>query len=337
MSSGSTSQRRVRLALERFAVAGVFRTSRDEKREVEVVCCEIEQGSATGRGEGAPLRRYGQSPEGELAAARTVLRALEHGMDRTALGAALGPGPARNAIDCALWDLEAKSTGRPAWQLAGLAPPAPIVTAFTVSLDEPAAMAAAAGAHAELPLLKVKLGREGGREGVCERVRTVRAAAPRARLVVDANEAWTAELYASVAPELAALGVELCEQPLPAADDAALAGLAHPVPVCADESCHDRSSLAALAGRYEAVNVKLDKAGGLTAALALAAAARAAGFELMVGSMVSSSLAIAPALLVAAQARWADLDGALWLARDRPAGMRAQAGRLGPAPSALWG
>lgn len=323
----------MRLALERFPVAGVFRTSRDEKREVEVVSCELEERGATGRGEGAPLRRYAQSPAGELAAARTVLGALEDGMDRAALGKALGPGPARNAIDCALWDLEAKLTGRPVWQLAGLAPPAPIVTAFTLSLDEPGVMAAAAAAHAELPLLKLKL----GREGVCERVRAVRAAAPRARLVVDANEAWTVELYAAVAPELASLGVELCEQPLPARDDAALAGMPHPVPVCADESCHDRGALAGLAGRYEAVNVKLDKAGGLTEALALAAAARAAGFELMVGSMVSSSLAIAPALLVAGQARWADLDGALWLARDRPEGLRAHAGRLGPAPSALWG
>jgi len=280
-----------------------------------------------------PYARYGESVDSVLAQIGSVRGAIEGGMDRDALRGALPAGGARNALDCALWDLEAKRAGRRVWELAGLPAPGPVTTAFTLSVDTPENMAAAAREAADRPLLKLKLTGDGD----LERVAAVRRGAPRSRLIVDANEAWTAEHYASFATKLSPLGVELIEQPLPAGSDEGLARVAHPIPVCADESCHDRETLAPLAGRYEAVNVKLDKTGGLTEALALVAAARAQGHKIMVGSMVGTSLAMAPALLVAQGAEWVDLDGPLLLARDREPGLVYRGSLAEPPPARLWG
>jgi L-alanine-DL-glutamate epimerase-like enolase superfamily enzyme len=246
---------------------------------------------------------------------------------------AMPPGAARNALDCAFWDLEAKRTGQTAHSLAGLPPPRAMVTAYTISLGTPDVMAGAAATSAGRPLLKIKLGGEGDPA----RIRAVRAAAPRAELIVDANEAWTPETLAANLDACARAGVTLVEQPLPAALDAALAGIVRPIPVCADESLHDRASLAGLAGKYDAINIKLDKAGGLTEALALADEAQARGFAIMVGCMVATSLSMAPALLVAQRARVVDLDGALLLARDRDPGLRYDGSVVHPADPALWG
>jgi L-alanine-DL-glutamate epimerase-like enolase superfamily enzyme len=242
-------------------------------------------------------------------------------------------GAARNALDCAFWDLEAKRSGRPAFQLAGLTAPRPLVTAFTISLGAPAAMAEAARAAAGRELLKVKLG--GG--GDPQRVAAVREAAPHAALIVDANEGWTEGNLAENLAACAAAGVTLVEQPLPADDDKPLSALARPIPVCADESVHDRASLAGLADRYDAVNIKLDKTGGLTEALSVATWAREVGLRLMVGSMVATSLAIAPALILAQDADWVDLDGPLLLARDRVPGLRYEGATIFPPEPALWG
>jgi L-alanine-DL-glutamate epimerase-like enolase superfamily enzyme len=258
---------------------------------------------------------------------------IARGFDRDALQRRLPAGAARNALDCALWDFAAKRTGRPVHELIGLAPPVPRITAYTISLDAPDAMAAAAAAASSRPLLKVKLGRPGD----AERIRAVRAAAPRAELIVDANEGWSGETLADNLAACAAAGVTLLEQPLPAEADDALAHIAHPIPVCADESVHDRASLARLAGKYEAINLKLDKTGGLTEALALAEEAERRGFALMVGCMISTSLAIAPALLVAQKARVVDLDGALLLARDRPNGLHYDESRVFLPSRELWG
>jgi len=261
------------------------------------------------------------------------IRGLPPGFDRATLQALLPAGAARNAVDCALWDWEAKRSGRRAWELAGLAAPGPVVTAYTLSLDTPEAMQAAAATNAHRPILKVKLGTEDD----MPRLEAVRAGAPGARIVVDANEGWSAPLYAELAPHLARLGVTLVEQPVPAGDDGALAGLARPVPLCADESVHDRASLPRLHGLYDMVNIKLDKTGGLTEALALRAEAEAAGFGIMVGCMVGSSLAMAPAVLLAQGAAVVDLDAPLLLAEDRDPALRHDVAGLHPAEPALWG
>ncbi len=276
-----------------------------------------------------PYARYGET----LDSVTAQIAALPAAFDRAALQTLLPPGAARNAVDCALWDLEAKQSGRRVWQLAGLAEPGPEVTAYTLSLDTPEAMRAQAAENATRPLLKVKLGQAGD----LARIEAVRAGAPHARIVVDANEGWTAETYAALAPALLALGVAMVEQPLPAADDAALADMPRPLPVCADESCHDRASLPALAGRYDMVNIKLDKTGGLTEALALRDAAHAAGLSVMVGCMVGSSLAMAPAVLVAQGAEVVDLDGPLLLARDRDDALRYDHRGVHPPAPELWG
>jgi L-Ala-D/L-Glu epimerase len=260
---------------------------------------------------------------------------LNENLDRVALQAAMPPGAARNALDCAYWDVNAKRAGRPAYKLAGIVAPAPRVTAYTISLGEPAAMAAAAEAAAFRPLLKVKLGGADGDDGA--RIRAVRDAAPKAELIVDANEGWNDGNLARNLAACADCGVTLVEQPLPESRDGALAGVRRPIPVCADESVHDCASLARLAGKYDAVNVKLDKAGGLTEALALAAAAEQGGFAVMVGCMVATSLSMAPAMLVAQQARFVDLDGPLLLARDRPDGLHYDGSLVYPADHALWG
>lgn len=332
----------VRLAVEseRWPIAGRFAISRGAKTAAEVVVVTLRDSGAggqqvVGRGECVPYARYGESVAGVIEQIESLRPALERGeLDRTALQSALPAGAARNALDCALWDLEAKRTGRPAWALAGLeTTPHPVTTAYTLSLDSPEAMAEAARAQAHRPLLKLKLSGPGD----LDRVRAVHANAPAARLIVDANEAWTPEIFADLAPQLPALGVEMIEQPLPAGADAALAELDRPVAVCADESCHDRATLPALRGKYDAVNIKLDKTGGLTEALALAATATAEGFALMVGCMLATSLAMAPALLVAQTARWTDLDGPLLLSKDRQPGLRFEGSLIHPAPPELWG
>jgi len=323
----------LRVATERWPIAGAFTISRGSKTQAEVVVAEISDGLVRGRGECVPYGRYNETVDGVAAAIAALAPEIARGLDTAALQRLLPPGAARNALDCALWDFAAKRAGRSVHELLGLAAPAPCVTAYTISLDSPDAMAAGAAAAATRPLLKVKLGRAGD----AERIRAVRAAAPRATLIVDANEGWTAENLADNLAACAAAGVTLVEQPLPADADDALARIAHPIPVCADESVHDRASLARLAGKYEAINVKLDKTGGLTEALALADAAGAQGFALMVGCMISTSLAIAPALLVAQNARVVDLDGALLLARDRPDGLRYDEARVFPPSRALWG
>ena len=320
---------------ERFRLHTPFVIVRGTKEVAEVVVAELTDGRHTGRGECGPNARYGECPDGVVAQIAALAPSIAAGLDRAGLQSALPAGAARNAIDCAFWDLEAKRAGEPAWRLAGqdFAPP-PVLTAFTLSIGTPAEMAAAAGANAARPLLKIKLGRGAG-DG--ERLAAVREAAPKARLIVDANEGWSAADWLALGPQLATAGVELVEQPLPAGADAALAALPRPVPLCADESCRDRAGLAGLVGLYNAVNIKLDKTGGLTEALALAEAATALGLDLMVGCMLGTSLAMAPALLVAGRARWVDLDGPLLLAEDRAPPLPVAAGALGPAAVALWG
>jgi L-Ala-D/L-Glu epimerase len=318
---------------ERWPIAGAFTISRGSKTEAEVVVAELSDGELRGRGECVPYPRYSETVAGVIAALEGLAGALARGLDRETLAHVLPAGAARNALDCAFIDLEAKRAGRPAYACLGLAPPQPRLTAYTISLGTPESMAAAAAAAAARPLLKVKLGGAGD----VERIAAVRKAAPGAELIVDANEGWSAGNLSLNLAACAAAGVTLVEQPLPAADDAALATIARPIPVCADESVHDRASLAHLVGKYDAVNIKLDKAGGLTEALALAAAAEAKGFMLMVGCMISTSLSIAPALLVAQRARVVDLDGPLLLARDRPDGLRFEGSTVHPATPELWG
>jgi L-alanine-DL-glutamate epimerase-like enolase superfamily enzyme len=319
--------------VERFPIAGTFTIARGSRTEAVVVVAEIARGGRVGRGECVPYARYGETVEGVVAAIEAMKPALAGGLDRLALQAAMPPGAARNAVDCALWDLDAKAAGVPVWQLAGLAEPRPLTTAYTLSLGEPVAMRAAAAANAHRPLLKVKLG--AGDDAA--RIAAVRAGAPRSRLIVDANEGWRADTLAANLAACGEAGVVLIEQPLPAADDAAIGRGPHAVPICADESLHDRVSLERLAGRYDAINIKLDKAGGLTEALALAAEARGRGLALMVGCMVGTSLAMAPALLVAQSATVVDLDGPLLLARDREPGLRYDGSTVHPATAELWG
>jgi len=324
---------RLSVTAERWPIAGSFTISRGAKTEAEVVVATLADGEHAGRGECVPYARYGETVDGVIAAIARLAPAVANGLDRNDLAASLPAGAARNALDCAFWDLAAKRSGTPAHVLAGLPQPNPLVTAYTISLAAPEIMADAAAAAAARPLLKVKLGGPGDPA----RIAAVRTAAPDSALIVDANEGWTAANLMDNLAACAEAGVRLIEQPLPARDDAALASCPHAVPICADESVHDRASLAGLRGRYDAVNIKLDKTGGLTEALAVAAAARSLGFDLMVGCMVSTSLAIAPALLVAQDARYVDLDGPLLLARDRPDGLRFDGSIVHPASPALWG
>ena len=318
---------------ERWPIAGHFTISRGSKTEAEVVVAELTDGRRTGRGECVPYARYGETVAGVAAAIAAMAPRFLCGLDRNGLQPAMPAGAARNALDCALWDLEAKKEGRPVHELAGLPPPRPLITAYTISLGTPEAMASAVRAAAHRPLLKIKLGAAG--DG--DRIRAVRAAAPEANLIADANEGWSTDNLGKNLAACAAAGVTLVEQPLPAADDGALATIARPIPVCADESVHDRASLAALVGRYDAVNLKLDKTGGLTEALALADEAERLGFSLMVGCMIATSLSIAPALLLAQRASVVDLDGALLLARDRADGLVYDDSLVHPPSRALWG
>jgi len=319
--------------IQRWPVAGAFTISRGAKTHVDVVVAEIVDGDHVGRGEGTAIYYHGESAESVLAQVLAEAQAIEDGLTREQLLIRMPRGAARNAIDCALWDLEAKKSAIPAWKLAELQRPQSVVTAFTISLGEPEKMEADARAAAHLPLLKLKLAGEGDEA----RVAAVRRGAPGARLIVDANEAWTGRDIAAEAAILAAYGVELIEQPVKAGQDALLDGVISPIPFAADESCQDRVDLTRCVGRYQAINIKLDKAGGLTEALALAAEAKVMGLEVMVGCMLATSLGIAPAFLVAQQARWIDLDGALLLAQDRPSAMQAKDGLLEPPGPELWG
>jgi L-alanine-DL-glutamate epimerase-like enolase superfamily enzyme len=298
-----------------------------------VVVAELSDGRHRGRGECVPYARYGETLEAVAAAITAMEAPIARGLDRVALQAAMPPGAARNALDCAFWDLAAKQSGMPVHEVAGLPQPQPLMTAYTISLATPEEMAAAAAKVAGRALLKVKLG---GQDDPA-RIAAVRRAAPRCELIVDANEGWTPDDLAQNLAACADAGVTLVEQPLPVDRDDALRKIARPVPVCADESVHATASLAALAGKYDAVNIKLDKTGGLTEALAMAQAAEQLGFGLMVGCMVATSLAMAPAILLAQRARVVDLDGALLLARDRPHGLRYEGSRVHPATPALWG
>ena len=319
----------VEISFDTFRLAQVFTISRGSRTEAKVLAVKISDGGYVGRGECVPYARYGEtldSVAGQIAALPAVF-------DRAAVQGLLPAGAARNAVDCALWDLEAKRTGRRVWDLAGLPAPQPMITAYTLSLDTPEAMCAAAMAQAHRPILKIKLGTPDD----MPRLEAVRAGAPDATIIVDANEGWTASVYADLAPHLVRLGVAMVEQPLPASADDALRGIARPVPVCADESCHDRASLPGLAGKYDMVNIKLDKTGGLTEALALRDAARGLGYGVMVGCMIGSSLAMAPAVLVAQGADIVDLDGPLLLAKDRSSPLRYDGARACPPEPALWG
>lgn len=320
---------RLSLTEERFALAEVFTISRGSKTEAAVLTVTIEDGGAVGRGECVPYARYGET----LQSVADEIAGLPERFTRDALQRLLPAGAARNAVDCALWDLEAKRAGKRVWELAGLAAPGPEITAYTLSLGTPQQMRAKAAEHAHRPLLKIKLGTPDD----MARLEAVRAGAPRSRIIVDANEGWSAEVYADLAPHLVRLGVALVEQPLPAGEDQALIGMERPVPVCADESCHDRASLPDLKGKYDAINIKLDKTGGLTEALALRDAARAEGYDIMVGCMVGSSLAMAPAVLVAQGAMVTDLDGPLLLAQDRVEHLEYDEAGVHPPSAALWG
>lgn len=316
--------------IETWPITGTFTIARGAKREATVVVAEIGDGAVAGRGECVPYARYGETVEG-VRSSILSLQGLLSG--RGALLDQLPPGAARNALDCALWDYEARRAGKSVAALAGLGSLQPVTTAYTISLDTAEAMAAKAAIAARtMPLLKLKLGGAGD----AERLRAVRAACPQARLIADANEAWTPALYPELMAAAAAASIELVEQPLPAGEDAALAGH-RAVPVCADESLHCRTDLAALYGRYDAVNVKLDKAGGLTEALALAHDARAGGFKILVGCMVSTSLAMAPAMVLAQGADWVDLDGPLLLARDRTPALTYAGALVHPPSPQLWG
>src|SRR5579864_5029058 len=325
--------RRLTVHRESWPLAKAFAISRGSRTTAEVVLAEIVDGPHKGRGESVPYARYGETVDGVVAALEAMAQAVAEDMDRDALQGRMPPGAARNALDAALWDLEAKESGKPVHRLAGIEPLQSVVTAYTLSLDTPEAMGRAAAAEATRPLLKIKLTGEGD----LERVRAVRASAPRARLIVDANEGWSAEHFQRYAPSLSELGVALIEQPLPAGTDGILAQLPHPIPVCADESCHTREDLPGLRGKYEFVNIKLDKTGGLTEALRLAGEARAQGFGIMVGCMIGTSLAMAPAMLVAQQAEFVDLDAPLLLARDRQPGLRYDGSTVFPAKPNLWG
>ncbi len=328
--------RKLTIAHESWPLATTFTISRGSKTSAEVIVVAIEEDGRTGHGECVPYPRYGQTVESVMAEIEALRGEIESGLDRAALQTRMEAGAARNGIDSALWDLEAKRSGRPAWALAGLDSLDAVTTAYTLSLEAPEAMASAA-AKAEAagrPLLKLKLGTEGGD---AERIAAVHEAAPTCRLVVDANEGWKADQLPDLFAACASAGVELIEQPLPAGDDEALRGTEHPIAVCADEAAHDLSTLDALVGKYDAINIKLDKTGGLTEALALADAAQERGLILMIGCMTSTSLSMAPAQLIAQRCKVVDLDGPLLLARDRENGIRYDGGTMHPAPAALWG
>jgi L-alanine-DL-glutamate epimerase-like enolase superfamily enzyme len=320
---------------EKWPIAGDFRISRGSKTEAAVVVAEISDGVQRGRGECVPYARYGESVDSVIAQIEAMRGALGRGLDRRALQGEMPPGAARNALDCAFWDLEAKRAGRPVHQMIGAEAPRPLVTAYTISLGAPDAMADAAARAAARPLLKIKLGGGDGKDPA--RIAAIRKAVPKATLIVDANEGWSADNLADNLGACAAANVSLIEQPLPADADDTLTRIERRVAICADESVHDRASLAALGKRYDAINIKLDKTGGLTEALAMAAEAKRLGLDIMVGCMVATSLAMAPAMLVAQHAQYVDLDGPLLLARDRVPGLKFDGSTIHPPEPMLWG
>lgn len=326
--------RQLSVRIERFPIAGRFTIARGSRTEAVVVTVAIRDRDAVGRGECVPYARYGESVEGVAAAIERLRPVVEEGLTRFDLQAALPAGAARNALDCALWDLDAKLTGVPVHVAAGIDRLLAVTTAYTISLGTPAEMAEAAAKAAARPILKIKFGAPEGDEA---RIEAVRRAAPDSTLIADANEGWSAEHLRRHLDACAAAGFALIEQPVRAEADDILANLARGVPICADESLHDRAGLEQLRGRYEAINIKLDKAGGLTEALALAAEAQRLGFTIMIGCMLGSSLSMAPALLLAPMARFVDLDGPLLLARDREPGLLYEGSIVKPASSALWG
>ena len=318
---------------ERWPLAQAFTISRGTKTSADVVVCTVSRGGHTGRGESMPYPRYGESVQQVVAQLEGLRANIESGLERTDLPQHLPAGSARNALDCALWDLEAKSRNQPVCELAGLSPPKPVQTAYTISLDTAKNMGRAAAANAERPLLKIKLAGEGD----LERVEAIRRGAPDAALIVDANEGWEEHEVEPFAEALSKRGVTLVEQPLPAGQDDALSDMTHPLPFCADESCHTAADLPALAGRYEYVNIKLDKTGGLTEALALLCQARQLHLGVMIGCMVATSLSMAPAALLAGEAAFVDLDGPLLLREDRQPGLRYEGSTLYPPSPDLWG
>lgn len=320
---------RITVTEDTFQLKQAFVISRGARTEARVLTVCVEQDGARGFGECVPYARYDETMESVAA----QIRSLKAPFNRQELQALLPAGAARNAVDCALWDLEAKQAGKRVWDLAGLPKPGPEITAFTLSLGTPESMRAEAAKNARRPLLKIKLGGEGD----LQRLRAVRAGAPDAAMIVDANEGWTPETYAELAPQMLALGVKMVEQPLPAGQDEALLGMARPLPVCADESCHDRASLPALKGKYDMVNIKLDKTGGLTEALLLKQEAIAQGYQIMVGCMLGSSLAMAPAVLLAQGAAFTDLDGPLLLSEDREHALKFDDLGVHPPDATLWG
>lgn len=324
---------RLTLRAETFPIAGTFTIARGSKTEAHVIYVEVEDDGHVGRGESVPYARYGESIEASLGELEAVRGQVEAGITIEHLQSLMKPGAARNALDCALWDLRAKQSGVPAWQAVGLKRLDPLKTAYTLSLSTPEAMGQQAAANARRPLLKLKIG---GANDI-DRVEAVRANAPNARLIVDGNEGLSFDDLVRLAPDLSTLGVKLIEQPLKVSEDEQLLGFDSPVPLCADESLHDRSELKRCARLYSCVNIKLDKTGGLTEALALKAEAKAAGLEIMVGCMVATSLSMAPAMLVAQGADFVDLDGPLLLARDRDHALEVTGSILHPPVPALWG
>jgi L-alanine-DL-glutamate epimerase-like enolase superfamily enzyme len=327
------SPQRLTVSRRSWPLAQAFTISRGSRTTAEVVVAELYDGDYRGRGECVPYPRYGESVDSVAAALEAMKGAVFSGLDREALQKAMPPGAARNALDAAYWDIEAKRAGCRAADLAGIGGLKPLVTAYTLSLDTPERMGEAAAAQRTRPLLKLKLTGDGD----LDRVAAVRENAPQARLIVDANEGWGLRHLTEVIPRLADFGVELIEQPLPVGEDDALADIPRSIPVCADESCHLAADLDRLVGKYDAVNIKLDKSGGLTEALNLAAAARERGFSIMVGCMIGTSLAMAPAMLVAQQASVVDLDAPLLLATDRSPGLRYEGSLVYPPEPALWG
>src|SRR5437762_10307507 len=309
-----------------------FRISRGARTEARVVVVTVTDGQHIGRGEAVPIRRYNQSPASVLAQIESIKS--RQCLDRQQIQKLLPAGAARNALDCAFWDLEAKISGKRAWELANIPLAPEVKTSFTISLDTPAAMAAAAKVHATAPILKLKLG---GDDPDRARVKAVREAEPAARLLIDANESWTSDHYCKVARALCQFGIELIEQPFPADADEVLETLDHPIPICADESCHTGANLSRIKSRYEMINLKLDKTGGLTEALRLCELAREAGFKLLIGCMVGTSLSMAPARVLASAADYVDLDGPLLLAGDRDHGLAYENGGISVPSRELWG
>ena len=321
------------IAEERWPIAGSFTISRGAKTEAHVVTVTLSDGAHQGRGECVPYPRYEETVPQVVAALEAARSRIEAGITPEEIPSLLAPHAARNALDCALWDLRAKQQGKPVWQIAGLPEPRPVVTAYTLSLDTPEAMGEAAAKASHRPLLKLKLGREGD----AERLKLIRRNAPASRLIVDANEGWSADNLAAMLAACAEASVELVEQPLPAGNDEALRSIARAVTVCADESVHGLDTLDDLAGKYDAINIKLDKTGGLTSAIALAHAAQKRNLKIMVGCMLATSLAMAPAMLLTPYADVVDLDGPLLLKQDRDPAIRFEGSTMHPPPASLWG